>query len=42
MPRIKIVPSILSANQDRLQEEINEIVIKKIQYKSSIRYSFDG
>ena len=25
MPRIKIVPSILSANQDRLQEEINEI-----------------
>lgn len=25
MPRIKIVPSILSANQDKLQEEINEI-----------------
>ena len=25
MPKIKIVPSILSANQDRLQEEINEI-----------------
>ena len=25
MPKINIVPSILSANQDRLQEEINEI-----------------
>lgn len=25
MPKVKIVPSILSANQDRLQEEINEI-----------------
>ena len=25
MPKIKIVPSILSANQDRLQEEINEV-----------------
>ncbi|MCH8004378.1 MAG: ribulose-phosphate 3-epimerase [Nanoarchaeota archaeon] len=25
MPKLKIVPSILSANQDRLQEEINEI-----------------
>ena len=25
MPKIKIVPSILSANSDRLQEEINEI-----------------
>ena len=25
MPKIKIVPSILSANQDKLQEEINEI-----------------
>jgi len=25
MPKIKIVPSILSANQERLQEEINEI-----------------
>ena len=25
MPRIKIVPSILSANQDRLQEDIDEI-----------------
>ena len=25
MPKIKIVPSILSANQNRLQEEINEI-----------------
>lgn len=25
MPEIKIVPSILSANQDRLQEEINEV-----------------
>lgn len=25
MPKIKIVPSILSANQDRLQKEINEV-----------------
>ena len=25
MPKIKIVPSILSANQDKLQEEINEV-----------------
>ena len=25
MPKIKIVPSILSADQDRLQEEVNEI-----------------
>jgi ribulose-phosphate 3-epimerase len=25
MPKIKIVPSILSANQDRLQDEINEV-----------------
>ena len=25
MPKLKIVPSILSANQDKLQEEINEI-----------------
>ncbi len=25
MPKIKIVPSLLSANQERLQEEINEI-----------------
>ena len=25
MPKIKIVPSILSANQDRLQEEIDEV-----------------
>jgi len=25
MPKIKIVPSILSADQDRLQEEINEV-----------------
>lgn len=25
MPKIKIVPSILSANQDNLQEEINEV-----------------
>src|SRR3989338_8510408 len=25
MPKIKIVPSILSANQDRLQEEIKEV-----------------